>query len=148
MDKEISIHFYNPKVVDTVMKINFSHWFRLSPSILSAFNLSRRCEDPKLFRNLRTMRKFSLHKKYTEPVSQEGLNYRDAVSMVFLTRRSQEPVAMRGPLWRTHHQMEPLLSKNYTSRWPSKYLVRLPAVLVEHRDDLWNKNETTYCQIS
>ena len=44
--------------------------------------------------------------------------------------------------------MELLLYENYTSRWSSKYLVRLPAVLVEHRDDLYNKSETTYCQIS
>ena len=33
-------------------------------------------------------------KKYTEPASQEGLNYREAVSMVILTRWSWEPVAM------------------------------------------------------
>ena len=33
--------------------------------------------------------------KYTEPVSQRGLSYGDAVSMVILTRRSREPVTMR-----------------------------------------------------
>lgn len=36
--------------------------------------------------------------KYTEPVSQRGLSYGDAVSMVILTRRSQEPVTMRADL--------------------------------------------------
>ena len=35
------------------------------------------------------------YEKYTDPVSQRGLSYGDAVSMVILTRRSREPVTMQ-----------------------------------------------------
>ena len=102
-----------------------SNWFQCNPGVLV-----QKCRQ-----TVPAGISIEKNKKYTEPVSQEtelqGCSIDGNLDSTESGAGGYARSFVKDPSW-----MESLLTKNYTSRWSSKYLVRLPAVLVEHRDDL------------